>query len=304
MKTITANNVTWIDIQKPKQKDLDELKEKFNLHPFIVQQFLPPVHRPKIEEYPGQLFIILHFPIFDTETNQTKLAELDLIIASNTLITSHAEEIPNLKTFFDDCELQDYHQAQHFKNNGHLLFGLLDWLIDSCLPMLDHISEKIEKIEGQVFQGKEKEMLLEIAMAKKDLIDFRRALKPQRSVLEILGKKSQRIFGHELQPLSQEVIGSSIRAWNVLENHRELINSIEQTNNNLLSYKLSDIMKFLTVVSFITFPLSVIVGFFGMNVFGSLPIIREGSYSWAIILIFMIFTISIMVFYFKKKKWL
>ena len=304
MKTITSNNVTWIDIQKPKQKDLDELKEKFNLHPFIVQQFLPPVHRPKIEEYPGQLFIILHFPIFDTETNQTKLAELDLIISSNTLITSHAEEIPNLKTFFDDCELQDYHQAQHFKSNGHLLFGLLDWLIDSCLPMLDHISEKIEKIEGQVFQGKEKEMLLEIAMAKKDLIDFRRALKPQRSVLEILGKKSQRIFGHELQPLSQEVIGSSIRAWNVLENHRELINSIEQTNNSLLSYKLNDIMKFLTVVSFITFPLSVIVGFFGMNVFGSLPIIRESSYSWAIILLFMFSTAGIMVIYFKKKKWL
>lgn len=303
MKTINANKITWIDVEKPSQKDLDELKEKYNLHPFIVQQFLPPIHRPKIEEYPEQLFIVLHFPVFNPETNQTKSAELDFIVTPDTLITSHAQEIPNLKTFFDDCNLQDYHQDQHFKSSGHLLMGLLDWLIDSCLPMLDNISEKIERIEGQVFQGKEKEMLTEIAMAKKDLIDFRRALKPQRSVLEILAKKSRWFFGQELQSLSQEVVGSSIRVWNVLENHRELINSIEQTNNSLLSYKLSDIMKFLTVVSFITFPLSVIVGFFGMNVFSKIPSIQS-HYAWVIILIFMALTTGVMVVYFKKKKWL
>ncbi|OPL12009.1 MAG: hypothetical protein AVO34_02005 [Firmicutes bacterium ML8_F2] len=303
MKTISANKTIWIDIEKPSQKDLDELKEKYNLHPFIVQQFLPPIHRPKIEEYAEQLFIVLHFPVFNPETGQTKPTELDFIVTSDTIITSHAQEIPNLKTFFDDCNLQDYHQDQYFKSSGHLLMGLLDWLVDSCLPMLDNISEKIEEIEGQVFQGKEKEMLTEIAMAKKDLIDFRRALKPQRSVLEILAKKSHYFFGRELQPLSQEVVGSSIRVWNVLENHRELINSIEQTNNSLLSYKLSDIMKFLTVVSFITFPLSVIVGFFGMNVFGKIPLLQN-RFTWFIIFIFMISTTGVMVIYFRKKKWL
>lgn len=304
MKKIIANNITWIDIQNPKQKDLDELKEKFDLHPFIIQQFLPNLHRPKIEEYPNQLFIVLHFPVYNSKTRQTKPVELDLIIAGDTLITSHKDEIPSLSTFFDDCQLQDYHQARYFQNKGYLLFSLLDWLIDSCLPMLDHISEKIEKIEKNVFQGKEKEMLTEISIVKKDVIDFRRALKPQRSVLEILGKKSQRFFGMGLKPLAQEIIGSSIRVWNILENHRELINSIEQTNNSLLSYKLNDIMKFLTVVSFITFPLSVIVGFFGMNVFGNIPAIEDGHYVWLIILVLMFTTTGIMVTYFKRKKWL
>ena len=304
MKKITANNITWIDIQKPQQKDLDQLKTQFNLHPFINKQFLPPIHRPKIEEYPEQLFIVLHFPVRYSRKRQTKPVELDLIITPNTLITSHAEKIPDLETFFNDCQAQGHHQEQYFKSSGHLLFGLLDWLIDSCLPMLDQIDEKIGKIENKVFQGKEKEMLSEIAMIKKDLIDFRRAIKPQRSVLEILGKKSQRLFDQSVRPLAQEVIGSIIRVWNVLENHRELINSIEQTNNSLLSYKLSDIMKFLTVVSFITFPLSVIVGFFGMNVFGNIPIVRENPYTWIIILISMVFTTTIMIIYFKKKKWL
>ncbi|MBU4030551.1 hypothetical protein KJ756_00040, partial [Patescibacteria group bacterium] len=91
MKKITANNINWIDIQNPKQKDLDELKEKFNLHPFIVQQFLPNLRRPKIEEYPEQLFLVLYFPVYDPETRQTEPVELDLIVVGDTLITSHNE---------------------------------------------------------------------------------------------------------------------------------------------------------------------------------------------------------------------
>jgi len=304
MKKITANNITWIDIEKPGQNDLDEIKERFHLHPFIANQFLPPIHRPKIEEYPDQLFIVLHFPVFNPKKQETKPVELDFIITADTLITSHIGKIPDLETFFNDCQLQDYHQSQYFQGLGYLLFGLLDWLVDACLPMLDHIGEKIEIIETHVFEGREKEMLSKIALVKKDLIDFRRAVKPQRSVLEILEKKSPRLFGAGLKPAAQEVVGSCIRVWNVLENHHELISSIEQTNNSLLSYKLGDIMKFLTVVSFITFPLSVIVGFFGMNVFDKIPVVRENTLTWPFILFGMIISTTIMVFYFKRKKWL
>ncbi|MBU1291909.1 magnesium transporter CorA family protein [Patescibacteria group bacterium] len=303
MKKIINNNITWLDIRKPNQKDLDRLKTDFNLHPFIAEQFLPPIHRPKIEEFPGQLFIVLHFPVYKKNSNQTRLIELDLIITPTTLITSHTGTIPDLETFFIRCQEGEYNQNQYFKSSGYLLFELLDWLIDSCLPSLDHISEKIEKIEEKVFKGHEREMLTEIAMVKKDLIDFNRAIKPQRSVLEILRKKSHRVFTKELDSMAQEVSGSISRVWNVLENNRELINAIEQTNNSLLSHKLNDIMKFLTVVSFITFPLSVIVGFFGMNIFGNIPIIQN-SFTWIIIFAFMILTIIVMVIYFRNKKWL
>ena len=174
MKKTTANNITWIDIQKPKQKDLDKLKSQFNLHPFIAEQFLPPIHRPKIEEFPNQLFIVLHFPVYRKKSKQNRTVELDLIVTENTLITSHARSIPDLENFFNECQAEGYRQNQYFKSAGHLLFELLDHLIDACLPMLDDIGEKIEKIENGVFKGKEKEMLMEIAMVKKDLILIRR----------------------------------------------------------------------------------------------------------------------------------
>ena len=303
MKTITSNNITWIDIEEPKEKDLDEIKEKFRLHPFIASQILPPIHRPKIEEYPDQLFMVLHFPVFDAKTRETKPVELDFIITPQTLLTSHQGDIPSLKIFFDDCQIQEYHQGQYFKTVGHLLFGLLDFMLDACLPMLDHISENLEEIEQRVFEGYEKEMLNEIAIIKKDLIDFRRAIKPQRSVLDLLEKKSSRIFGRNIRPLAQEVVGSNLRVWHVLENHRELISSIEQTNDSLLSYKLSHIMKVLTVISVITFPLSIIVGYFGMNVFDEIAIIQH-PLAWLGILGIMALSIVSMLVYFKRKKWL
>ncbi len=303
MKKILANNITWIDIEKPNEEVLQGLKKEFNLHPYIAQQFLPSIHRPKVEEYPDQLFLVLHFPVYDSKKKQTRPVELDFILTSDTLITSHSEKITELENLFKDCQVQDYHQKRLFKSNGHLLMGVLDWLIDQCLPMLDHISEEIEEIENDVFKGKEKEMVTEIALVKRDLIDFRRAIKPQRSVLGILEKKSQRLFNPEVRALGQETVGSVIRVWNVLESHWELVNSIEETNNSLLSYKLSDIMKFLTVVSFITFPLSVVVGFFGMNIFSNIPLV-EHPYTWIAVLVFMALSSFIMVVYFKKKKWL
>ena len=305
---ITINNITWTDILNPKEKDLEYLKEKFSLHPKIAHQFLPPIHRPKIEEYSLpqkaiQLFLVLHFPVFDKKTRSTEPIELDFIVTPNSLITSHSKQIPALEIFFNDCKLQKYYQENYFKTTGHLLLNLLDFLIDSCLPMLDHIAENIQNIEKQVFQGKEKEMLSEIAIVKRDIIDFRRAIKPQKSVLDLLSKKAERLFHKELKPLVQEVIGSNIRVWNTLENQKELIESIEQTNNSLLSYKISDIVKILTVISFVTFPLSVIVGFFGMNVFNKVPSL-QWKFTWLVILISMIISSLLMLWAFRRKKWI
>lgn len=303
IKSITANNINWIDIQNPKQKDLDRLKETINLHPMISRQLLPPIHRPKIEEYPDQLFIVLHFPVYDEKKRKNQPIELDVIITPKCLITAHSEIIPSLDIFFNDCKHQDYHQKQYFKSTNRLVLGLLDWMIDECLPMLDHVSERMFDIENHVFKGDEKAMVSEIAAVKRDLINFRRAIKPQRSVLETLEKKYRRLYGPELKSLTQEVVGSSVRVWNILENNQELINSLEQTNNSLLSYKLNDIMRFLTVMSFITFPLSIIVGFFGMGIFNNDSLVNN-VHILPVIFTIMFISTTIMVIYFKKKKWL
>ena len=105
-----------------------------------------------------------------------------------------------------------------------------------------------------------------------------------------------------MKSLAQEVIGSNIRVWNVLENHRELINSIEQTNNSLLSTKQNETMKILTIMAFITFPLSLIASIFGMNTL-NIPIIGNVYDFWIVIGV-MLGVSLVMFIYFKYKKWI
>ncbi|MBI4708886.1 MAG: magnesium transporter CorA family protein [Candidatus Portnoybacteria bacterium] len=300
---IEKDEIAWLDFSEPETSDLLFLKEEFHLNKSVLAQLPVPIKRPKIEEFGGYLFLVLHFPVFNEETRQTVPTELDFIITPSNIITLHHEPIPALEKFFDECLNQEISREEHFKSTGYLLFCVLDKLIDSCLPMLDHIYENIEKIEDKIFLGHEKEMLAESAIVKRDIIDFRRTIKPQRSALEILAKKVNRFFGQDLDFVTQEVLGSNIRVWNILENHKELIESIEATNESLLSYKTNNIVKVLTLLSFITFPLSLIASIFAMNTSFNYSMIRNPYAFWVVIGGMGLVTL-VMLVYFKKKKWL
>ncbi|PJE59794.1 MAG: hypothetical protein COU85_01770 [Candidatus Portnoybacteria bacterium CG10_big_fil_rev_8_21_14_0_10_44_7] len=302
MKKIIHNNLIWTDYFKIDQQQASELKEQFGLPQAVFDELVPRQTRAKIEEYNNFLYMVMHFPVHNEQKRETRPLELDFIITRDEIVTIHGGTIPALKEFFEGCADHDDLKNQYFKNAGYLLLSMLDKLIDSSLPMLDHIQEKIEQIEERRFRGEERELLMEIAVVKHDIIDFRRSIKPQRSVLNILAKKAPRFLGAESDYLVQEVIGSNLRVWNVLENMKETIESLEETNNSLLSYKISDIMKILTIVSFITFPLSVIAGLFGMNVYDAVGFTKNPN-TWWIILTIMGSATVLMVVYFKKRKW-
>jgi len=296
---ITHNNVSWLNLANPEEKDLEFLGQDLKVSPLVIKQLLGFNKRPKIEEYDDYLFLAMHFPVFDSSDRKTTPTELDFIITDKKIITIYQNSNPALENLFRECEENINLQALYFKNSGFLLFSILDNLVDSCLPMLDHIHEKIENVENQVFEGKESKMLKEIAIVKRDIIDFRRTIKPQRSVLETLAKKDQRFFKENLEMISQEAIGSEIRVWNVLENHKEMIEAIEKTNEGLLSYQISRVMHTLTYFSIILFTLTFIASFFSMKVI--LPVQPGGWLLPAGIMIFAIIAISAI---FKWRKWM
>lgn len=306
LKTIKTKKLTWIDIEKPNEKDVEYLRKNFNLHPKVLEEYLPPIKRAKVEVFEDHIFAILQFPLFKRKSGQISSGELDILITKDTLITSHQEVFPQLKKFFDDCSLHDQIRKEYMNQTpAHLLYYILDKIIDSRLLMLDGIAEKIDMIEEQVFKGKEKEMVEEISKTKRDIFNFREATKPQRTLFENLNKAMVEIFPqfNNLNFLTTEIMGSEREVWNTLENQKEMLEAIEETNNSLLSYKISDIVKILTIVSFITFPLGVVAGIFGMNVFHNVGFVYN-PYTYLIIIGIMIIAAGIMVIIFKKKKWL
>lgn len=304
IREIENQNIRWIDISGPNKETEKYLEEKFNIAPSVLKEHLPPIKRPKVEDYRDYLFVVIHFPVFDGKNRKTSATELDIIIFKDTLITSHSNAFPEIKRVFEHCQ-DDISAKDYYMENDAvcLIYRLLDKLIDNQMPMLDHIDDHIETIEKKMFCGDEQKLLKEIAIVKHDIIGFRKTIKPQRTVLESLALATPRISRINYQREIKEVIGSNIKVWNTLENHKEMIEALEQTNESLFSHKLNDTMKILTAFSVMVLPLSLIANAFGMNVIGGMPLLDTPYGFWVVLMMMLTVTLSAFLF-FKHKKWI
>lgn len=304
IKEIKNGEITWLNITTPNREAVKFLREEYHIAPGILKEFIPAIKRPKVEDYGNYLFAVIHFPVFNRETRKTNSTELDIILFKNTLITSHRDRLPELKRIFEKCE-KDVAVKNHYMQQDAvcMLYTILDKLIDTRMPMLDHIDEHIEKIEEKMFTGNEKKLLKEIAFVKHDIIGFRRSIKPQRTVLESLARLTGKISPCNYQREITEVIGSNIKVWNTLENHKEMIEALEQTNESLFSHKLNDTMKILTAFSVMVLPLNLVASAFGMNVIKGMPFLQSPYGFWIIVAIMFIITLTCSLF-FKYKRWM
>jgi len=302
---IEYKKVTWIDIEKPQASDIEFLRENFHFNPIDLEEIDRMTYRPKADDHGKYIFIVLHFPYYDTDREITVSSELELFITKTHLITTHPFPIPPLTSAFEGCRNHTSVAERYMgQATGKLLYHLMERLFDACFPKLDRIAERIDEIEQNIFKGREKEMVKEISLIQREVLSLRRILKPQRSILESLATTDNTdILPKKFQIYFRDIIGSNIRVWNALENHKETIEALKDTNESLLSNKIGEIMKVLTVISFVTFPLSVITGFWGMNVFENVSWINSLFVAPAIF-VFMILTTVLMITYFKRKRWL
>lgn len=302
MKTVKFGKITWIDFEDPSADDILYLQENFNIHPLAIEEFTTPTFRPKATQYDNCLFLTIHIPLFDVKTRTTYPEELDVVITKDHLITGHVRNIYQLSDFFSILEEGEGRRRLYMdKTPMHLLYHLLELLMDSCFPRLDHVNENLLRIEEQVFSGKEKEMVFEISVVKRDVLNFRRTLKPQRSVLESLIQKETILMPADLRPYFQDLIGTNIRLWNNLESYKETIESLEETNNSLLSNKLDLTMKILTLFSAVLLPLTVYSNILAMS--AEIPFGRN-PYGFWIHMSIMLAIAAVTITVFKIRKWL
>ncbi|PIP28398.1 MAG: hypothetical protein COX29_01445 [Candidatus Moranbacteria bacterium CG23_combo_of_CG06-09_8_20_14_all_35_22] len=302
METIKHNNLTWHYFKEPSADDILSIQKKYNLHPLIIEEFSTPTLRPKATQYDNSLFLSIHIPLYDTENKTTYPAEIDIVICENTLITSHDRDIFQLNDFFNELK-NDKDKKEIYMNQSPsaLLRFIIEMLLESCFPKLDHISNKLDNVENEIFAGHEKEMVFEISLVKRDILNFRRTMKPQRSVFESLVQKDFQLIEPELKPYYQDLIGTNIRIWNNLESAKETIESLEETNNSLLSNKLDLTMKVLTIFSAVMLPMTVYSNILAMS--ADIPFGKDPSAFWIhLTIMFLLSGITISIF--KIKKWL
>jgi magnesium transporter len=257
MQSISHKNVAWIDFEDISQDDITYLQESFDIHPLALEELITPTYQPKVVQYENCLFLSIHIPLFDVAERTTYAGELDIILTKTHLITSHRHDIYQIHKFHADLVRSEGKRRLHLEDTpAHLMYQVIEMLLRSCFPKLRHVSERLDYIEEQVFAEKEKEMVVEISVLKRDILNFRRTLKPQRAIVESLVQKDYPYIPTDMKVYFQDLIGTNIRLWNILESQKETIEALEDTNNSLLSNKLNSTMKVLTVFSAILLPVS------------------------------------------------
>ncbi len=303
MRILEHKHLTWIDFEAPGKDDITYLNENFDIHPLVIEELVTPSYQPRVLRYHNCLFFSIHIPLFDTRERTTYPGELDIILTKNHLITGHRHSIYQLHQFFDELERRPASRREYFEATpAHTLYRLLQILLESSFPKLKHISDKLDYIESQVFAGKEKEMVAEISVVKRDILNFRRTLKPQRSLIESLLNLEQPFIPRELRLYFQDLVSTNIRIWNMLESSKETIEALEDTNNSLLSNKLNQTMKVLTIFSAVILPLTVYSNAMSMNT-RHLPFENtEGGFLWHLSVMVFISLGTILVF--RWRRWI
>jgi magnesium transporter len=299
-----ANGLTWIHLDAPDHEAAALLADRFGWHPLDVEDVLSKRQRPKVDDYvdDGYLFGVLHFPWYDKTIQRLNAGELDFFLGPDYLVTLPAVELLPVTNLFRRCQEDETFREQLFsKGSGRLLYEVLDDLFDYCFPILDKIGHKLDTIEDEMFEGQARAVVRDISNVKQEIISYRKIIKPERSTLRSLERHVERFLPEELELYFDDIVDSAERIWDLLDNYKEVVEALEDTNESVISHEQNDVLRILTVASAVLLPLTLIASLFGMNV--DFPGYGTHAAFWAIA-VFMAVTIVGLVGVFRWKRWL
>ena len=284
----------WIDLSQ--EAELSGLADRLGLHPLILTNAGDEDRRSKIRNYDdGYTLIVLNAVVARPEG--PGFIELINIIGPRQLITMHREPLH----IVDDLWQQVRDQIPVPTSVAHLLYLLLDRLVDAYFPVLDGWNDRLTTLESQVLLRPEGHHLSELLQLKKKLLGLRRTLAAQREILGNLARRGRFAGDSRVRHYFSEVYDHLILALEMVDNLREVLSATLEGYLSVVSNRTNEIMKTLTIIATIGLPLSLITSIYGMNFY--MPE-TEWAYGYAYVWILMLTVSGGMLLYFRWRRWL
>jgi magnesium transporter len=298
-------NPTWLHVQgTPDKALLESISGSHHLHRLALEDVLHTGQRSKLEAYDQQLFAIVGIP--ELTADGVILGQLSMFLGNNWIVSFYngpADPVESIRNRlrYDDSRL---------RRNGvdYLFYALIDLAVDLVFPLLEHLGERIEALEGSVFDDPSRESLDEIHRLKRELVLLRRVLWPQRDMLNSLLRDDHPLITAGTRIYLRDCYDHNVHALDLVESYREMCSSLLEVYLSSLSNRMNDIMKVLTVIATVFIPLSFIVGVYGMNFDRSasswnMPELGL-EYGYPLLWLFMIAVVVLMLVFFRRRRWL
>ena len=294
------NNLLWIDMYNCTEYELNYIGELFDFHPLAMEDCLQKSPRAKVDEYDDYHFFVLHAIRYDEDASEDEISsiELDVFLGSNYIVTIHTVPLNSVGTVARVCR-----ENVDFMEHGaeHLLYNLIDKIVDELFPILESIGDRIDEVEDNIFVYHGTEVTEEILALKQTLILIRKVLIPQRNIFSNIRGRYSFFIQDENVPYFLDLADHLNSLLDMVNTYRDLINSAFEIYHSVISERTSDIITILTVISIIMMPFTVITGFFGMNV----PIPGQNNPLMILGITLGMLVLAVwMIVYFKHRKWI
>ena len=299
---IKWGRITWVNIEKPTPKDIEYLAESYLFHPLDLEDCRSKKELPKIDEYENYLFLVLHFPVFSKEARVTTPSQVSIFIGGDYVVTVHSGDLKPLSKLFNDCQQNERAREDNMaRSSGYLLYRILDRLVDYCFPITNKIIANVEAAEDRLFSEVTRDTVQEISLLGRDIMAYRRIVRPQPAILKSLEEKDYPFLREDLDVYFGDIGDHIGKIIETLDEYKEVVEGLYKSNDSLFSHRTSEVMKMLTILGTILLPLLLVASLYGMNV----PLPFEGSsLAFTFIILISLLISGGMLFYFRFKRWI
>jgi magnesium transporter len=294
-KTLKTNKRLWADVADPSKADMDTLARSFPLHQLTLEDCSKPGDRVKIEQFPEYVFIITYG--LQSGKKGPVAFQMNFILGKNFLLTVHKERIPSFDSLKSDTKR--LHTILS-KGPDLLLHHLMDVETDLYFPVLDRIEDQIDSLEEDVYRNIDHKVLGRLFRLKRQLLLIKKRMAPQKEVVLMLSQKSFPFISDSASAYYRDIYDHIIRINESIDDYREILSNTLEVHLSMVSNRMNEVMKALTIVATIMLPLTVLTGIYGMNL--NIPE-SHFDFMYYLVLFLMGAITFIMVFYFRRKRW-
>lgn len=332
--TITHNGLSFINLNTPTENDVKFLNKTFGFSMLNLEDYLYKTQIPKIETYKDYSLLVVDvpyiqqpgkgkkeggrlpfltnvlsnrvpLPVFPKAPRKKRISvgEVDFFIGKDYIVVLHDDKTSQIDEVFEICKLNQKHREDLMgKGPVYLLYRIIDILVDSSISYVEDISNTIDYIDRQMEEKSSSSVIEDISMTRRNIVVFESMIKPALPIFADLEKGKYKELNGEMMPYWSNILDHLQKIWERLEDNKELIQGISVSHESILSNRSNELVKFLTVITSISFPFVIINNLYSMNVKG-LPYADQ---PWIVTLLFLvIFSGGLLIIgYFKYRDWL
>lgn len=297
--------VRWINVDGLSDMTVIEaLAKKYDLHPLAIEDLLHHPQRPKVDYYGGsgsehqaRLFIIAR--MVELVNNRLEQDQISIFLGHTTILTF--QQKPG--DVWDPIRQRIRASGSRLRTNNasFLAYELLDAIVDHCFPILERYGDLLEEIEQEVLSNPGRSMIAKIHRVKRELMILRRALWPMRDVLSTLAREPHECLSDTTRTYLRDVQDHTVQVIDIIETYREFGTGLTETQMTIMSTRLNEIMKVLTIISVVFIPVTFLSSVFGMN-FEHFP--WKWPYAFHAFVVSCLLTCGGMLIWFRRRGWL